>query len=304
MAKKNSQLLAGGAQAVARGADKQNQALIWLSRWGYSTPEILSGLLGGLHSSGGHRLTSRLVKSGMAREIIAGGDFGYWKYEKINGRRHRHGPFILTLSEYGKSRALEIDKIPGANWSRQIHGIQSIRHNLVCQQVVAEMIAECGKKLIDYVPESSSRLASAKGCKQPDCLLITNRGSRIAIEIELTPKNNSAGALDRAFFALSRLLDDNPSKQDQIVEYAVYMHPTDYHAKQYQENWRNTQIPIWTKNAKWEKTGDYIEKPVEIFRRARFLTLSDMETLKKIIFRFSKDCTEEPPRQRSLIDDL
>lgn len=259
---KSPQALLGGASPTARGDAKRDQTLVWLSRWGYTLPDILA-LRMELHRSAGVHLVDRMVRDGLVREIIGGGDFGYWKYRDVDGKRARTGPYVLMLTEYGKDRAAALDKMLGVPFTRQVSGIQSIRHNLLCQRVVAH-IMRSNDQILDYIPEPAVRAASEKGQKEPDCILVTPE-MKFALEIELTPKNNSAGALDRALHSVATGLIGKKFK------WVRYLHPTEYQAQSYRSAWARGEIPLWHKvGSKWEPTGEVWVIPEDIRDQVSF----------------------------------
>ena len=238
----------GAVAPRSRAVDKRRKALKWLNRWGYSTPGILAELLG-VDRSAGPRLVQQLAARDLVREVVAGGNWGYWRYgpNRETGKRDRQGPFVVMLTETGKATAIAVDNTLGATWERQVSGIQSIRHNLMTQQVVVQMINLLG--FDDYLTEPQLREQSKPGRKQPDAILL--KGSeKTAIEIELTPKSTQTGALDRALMAVAQAIADHQ------FQYAMYLFSSDEHRKTYERAWQRETIPIWKKNGNtWETTS-------------------------------------------------
>lgn len=251
-----------------RGREKRIEAMRWLSRWGYSTPAILAELVG-VHRTAGPRLAAQLIQRDLVRETIAGGNWGYWKYQtnKETGKREAQGPYVLMLTEVGKATAVSLDSTVGAPWERQVAGIQSIRHNLIAQRLTVELLRKRG--FSDYLPEPTTRAASQTGVKEPDVIVTDGNGRRVAIEVELTPKSLQTGALDRALLAVAYALKRNTFDQ------CVYVFGSDHFRQQYQRIWESGKVAEWEKKgAKWEPTGNTIKISDEIRSRGGF-TQSD-----------------------------
>lgn len=251
-----------------RGREKRIEAMRWLNRWGYTTPAILSELTG-IDRTAGPRLAAQLIKRDLVREVAAGGNWGYWRYgiNSSTGKREAQGPYLLMLSEVGKTTAVSLDSTTGAPWERQVAGIQSIRHNLISQRFTVELLRHRG--FTDYLPEPTSRAASLNGIKEPDVVVTNADGIRVAVEIELTPKSTQTGALDRALLAVAYALKRNTFDQ------CVYVFGSDHFRQNYQRTWESGKLAEWEKRGpKWELTGRSLTIPDDVRARCGF-TQSD-----------------------------
>jgi len=249
----------------ARGREKRIEALRWLNRWGYTTPAILSELTG-IDRTAGPRLAGQLIKRDLVREVAAGGNWGYWKYgiNASTGKREAQGPFLLLLTEVGKTTAISLDSTTGAPWERQVAGIQSIRHNLIAQRFTIELLKKRG--FSDYLPEPTTRSASQTGIKEPDVLVTNADGVRVAVEIELTPKSPQTGALDRALQAVAYAIRRN------VFDQCVYVFGSDHFRKQYERTWHAGKLAEWVKRGpKWEPSGESILISDDIRVRVGFI---------------------------------
>lgn len=183
-----------------RAEEKRKAALIWLNRWGYTTPEILAALTK-TQLGAGAKLARQMVKAGIFREVACSAG-GYTKYLPIDGKRQRVGPYLLMLTNAGKEMAVAYDLCcpEGAQNPRQVSSLTIVRHNLLCQMVVARRIGP----LDEYLPEPSAKDVRP-GYKKADCLITEPSENCVeAIEIELSPKNgadlhNALCALGRSF---------------------------------------------------------------------------------------------------------
>jgi len=244
--KNNRHRLIAGPSSRAVFAEKRETALIWLNRWGYATPKIFEELLG-LKKPAGRYLVEKLVKAGEVKEeYIEGASAGYSKLELIEGKRTEVAPFLVMLTEKGKTLAQMLDnETEGSNWTRQLHATQSVHHNLMCQYATLVFKRELGANFVDYLPEASTETESKAGIKQPDVLLTKRVGDRfetIALEIEMTPKYNHHGALDKALRGILYALKTN-------VTSVVYLFKSKESGARYQEHWDLGKIPVWKKSA-------------------------------------------------------
>ena len=251
-----------------RAREKRIEAMRWLNRWGYTTPAILSELAG-IDRTAGPRLAAQLIKRDLVREVAAGGNWGYWRYgvNSITGKREAQGPYLLLLTEVGKTTAVSLDSTTGAPWERQVAGIQSIRHNLIAQRFTVELLTKGG--FSDYLPEPTTRAASQSGIKEPDVIVTNAKGVRVAVEIELTPKSPLTGALDRALQAVAYALRRN------VFDQCVYVFGSDHFRKQYERTWQTGKLAEWEKRGpKWEPTGQSLPISDDVRSRCGF-TQSD-----------------------------
>lgn len=241
----------GIAKPHERAMEKRRQALIWLNRWGYATPQTLAEALG-LGRVAGSRLVDQLVSRDLARVVVAGGSWGFWRYEvdAQTGKRERRGPYLVMLSEVGKATSVAIDNTPGAPYERQVAGIQSIRHNLIAQRFTAHLLNNGG--YAEYLPEPSARAASMAGQKEPDVVVVRRSdGLRVAVEIELTPKSRQTGALDRALMSVADALGHR-------FDAAIYVFASQHLADSYESVWQSGNLPIWVKRgSRFEPNGEF-----------------------------------------------
>lgn len=236
-----------------RATTKRKHALMWLNRWGYATPKTLAAFLK-IDRSNGSKLVNQLIKKNLVREVVSGGDWGYWKYQtsSTTGKRERQGPYVLMLTEVGKSTALATDNLSiGAAFERQVSGVQSIRHNLLTQLYTCHLLTSKPFDYINFMPEPSMRNASISGKKQPDIVMLTRKKQRHAIEVELTPKSRNTGALDRALLSVAYALRNNE------YDLVAYVFSTKNAASTYENVWQSGQIPIWKQvGSRWEPTNE------------------------------------------------
>lgn len=181
--------LASGLNTRQIGELKQQQALLWIYRWGWSWPTVLEQISG----SKNNRLTSKLVKNKLITTMTPE-NAGVKEVPKK----------IVVLSERGlqeverrQEKLIRYELNPFR--IRQTH----IRHSVLAQQSTANML----KPGFEFRTERELTATSRKSVKQIDILWITN-GHRAGIEIELTSKWKRE--LDQ--FVLSTILSLLPSE--------------------------------------------------------------------------------------------
>lgn len=238
-------LLSGsaGRQTHRRHRDA---GIVWIARWGYTTPNILC-LHIGIGQDQCRRLVAGLIKAGLAAEIRALD--GYTRYETENGTRKILGPFLLCLTRDGLAVADFLDELPHAGGLSDIPAPMTIRHNLSAQRVAATIL----KKQPDYQFQTEFALRRThchKGKKIPDFTLIDPDGSCIAVEVELTRKNGST--LDRALSACALSIYEKEYSQ------SIWIFANDSIREFYNDVW-SRPIRKWKRrsNGQWEPDGHF-----------------------------------------------
>lgn len=261
----------GVSNPRARGKEKQEQALMWLNQWGYSTPEILA-LVCGVQRWAGVRLMDKLINQELARDVQAGSLVGYHRYITKGGVRVLSAPLLLALTEKGKLEAQIVDQADGATWSRQIHGIASVRHNLECQKAVARILIGFSNEFVDYIPEAALRAQSSLAKKQPDAVLIKDDGNEISLEMELSPKSRLTGALDLSFHAVANDLEN------QRFEETWFIFHSDTTRANYERRWNSRSLAVWEKcnGGRWIQTGErrFLDPKIKV--RCKFLPIEGL----------------------------
>jgi hypothetical protein len=262
----------GVDQPSTRAREKRRQALIWLNRWSYSTPDILAKALG-LQPKAGPRLAKALIERDLAIEIHSGSKAGYQKrqFNEATGRFQVCGRYLLILSKSGKTTAMGLDNKTGAPYENPVKAPQSIGHNLMAQLFTAHMLNEKEEdgtpSYTDFTTEQMLRRKSEDGVKQPDMILLDYKNRRVAIEIEVTGKNDSNGSLSRALLAVSNGIVRGE------YEKLVYAFPTDEACKEYFELWNSGKIPEFKRmgSGKYEATGHHFPIDERVKSRVSFI---------------------------------
>jgi hypothetical protein len=160
----------------ARGQKRAMEALVWIHRWGWSTPTLLEMLTGKLRSG----LGNRLVKNGL---LI--------KTPTPSGGINSTPSYLLTLSETGLSEAAstaDIDFNYRLNSKIKTH---QIIHDELIQRITITMLRR--NIIYGYTTPNMLETPNEAGQKIPDAVwFINNKKSdaeeALAIELELTPK--------------------------------------------------------------------------------------------------------------------
>ena len=263
---RNPRALARGKTPHERAHDKEEQSLTWIYRWGFTTPATLEILMK-LPRSAVAKLVDRLVDRERLRVIPSPSSFGFWRYEVIDGKRRRTGPYLLVLTDVGAAMASNLSPRPHAyelNPNRL--NADKVRHDLLCQRAVAGLMAS--GEYANYFPESYINSWSESGIKQPDCILLKNlpppagapdakpAQRRTALEIELTPKNGRR--LDQALSRVGELLSKGQ------IQKVMYLMASKWAAEAYAERW-SKPIQRWTKDSR----GHWVEDGTDDFNKVR-----------------------------------
>lgn len=161
--------LESGLNTRQIGELKQQQALLWIYRWGWSWPTVLEQISG----SKNNRLTSRLQKNKLITTMVP-------QAAGIKGIPKK----IVVLTERGlqeverfQKKLIKYELDPFR--IRQTH----IRHSALGQQATANMLGSN----FEFQTERELASMSIKNVKQPDILWLMN-GRRVSVEVELTSK--------------------------------------------------------------------------------------------------------------------
>lgn len=162
-----------GNDMRARGRIKEERALNWVYRWGWSTPGIIDSWCGAANRN----TSTNLVKKGLLKAIETGWD----------GTKNRPKK-ILTLTDLGLSFAVE----KAANLVKYKGSFSSInllhlRHYFYAQLMTLN--AASNGEIIDFQTEAEFNEKSEKNEKRPDVLWHLPSGEVAAIEVELTEKH-------------------------------------------------------------------------------------------------------------------
>ena len=170
----NRERLLAGMSPRARGKQKEQLALNWIYRWGWSAPSVIDSLAGNV----GRGLSSRLVKRGLLIETRTG-----------NGGITKGVPSkILTLTRTGLNdveRLLNEDEL--LPYELDPHKIKQdfLRHGLCTQKVTANVMRN--EKFVGFQSEKEIQRTAEAGVKQHDVIWHLDN-STIGVEIELTAK--------------------------------------------------------------------------------------------------------------------
>jgi hypothetical protein len=153
------------------GIVRKKKALLWVYRWGWSTPTTIELLMGSQRSG----LAARLIKADLLKST---------KTESGTP------PAFLTLTEQGK---MEVEKYLDdeedlIDYQLDPYRIDQskIRHGLVAQNATANNLKN--GFIVEYMTEQMAAAKSAKNVKQHDVTWIKQNGEKIGIEVELSAK--------------------------------------------------------------------------------------------------------------------
>ncbi|MGN6315785.1 hypothetical protein [Trinickia sp.] len=162
-----------GGNMRARGRIKEEKALNWVYRWGWSTPGIID-----LWCGAANRNTStNLVKKGLLKTTETGWD----------GTKNRPKK-ILTLTDLGLSFAVEkATNLVKYKGSFSSINLLHLRHYFYAQLMTLNAVSN--GEIIDFQTEAEFNEKSEKNEKRPDVLWHLPSGEVTGVEVELTEKH-------------------------------------------------------------------------------------------------------------------
>ena len=234
----NRERLLAGMSPRARGKHKEQLALKWIYKWGWSAPSVIDSLAGNV----GRGLSSRLVKRGLLIETRTG-----------NGGITKGVPSkILTLTRTGLNdveRLLDKDEL--LPYELDPHKIKQdfLRHGLYAQKVTANVMGS--EKFIGFQTEKEIQRIAESGVKQHDVIWHIDN-ARIGVEIELTAKWNRP--FDQFIIGCAQSITSGAVNQLFLISDAPAI------IKRYKQALTGgNQIPRWEQNKKrfWEINGSF-----------------------------------------------
>jgi hypothetical protein len=224
-----------GVSPRARGAEKTRLVLDWVYRWGWSSPTTIE-IVGGVKRSG---LAARLVKNGLLQSTKT----------ESGGAVKGVPAHILTLTTTGLNAALKelVEDSELLDYQLDPYKIRQdqLRHYEFAMRATALNLADGTIK--DYRTESQTSKKSFSKVKQHDVIWITSDGTKIGIEIELSPKHSRK--LDE--FVLSCLLSVQKKEGGPPAQVDEIFIVTDVRGiqRRYREIFKvGAKVPLWTKN--------------------------------------------------------
>lgn len=163
----------GGKSSLERGREREEMALDWIYRWGWSSATTLEALVG----SGKSGLARRLVKNGLLVST-----------KTISRRSEKYLPSaFLTLTEEGK-RVTERTRADLIQYDMRPERVNQnlLAHDEMAQRTTAERLYS--GEIKGFLSEHEMAQKSEKGVKSPDVVWIFPDGLKVSVEIELSPK--------------------------------------------------------------------------------------------------------------------
>ncbi len=230
----------GGLSPRARGEEKVAEALDWIYRWGWASPQTVDSLSGAKRRG----LGARLVRHGL---LVA-------TRTQAGGAGHGVPSLILTLSPTGQAE-VERHRTNLLPYNRDPYKIRQdqLRHYELAQRATAGSLLNGA--ITSFKTELETAQRSAAGQKQPDVEWTFPSGIKAGVEVELTAK--WARDLDQFILACLRSLastEEKPARFDLIILV------TDSPAirKRYLQAFEPGRLfHRWQKNSRghWETTG-------------------------------------------------
>lgn len=253
--------LAGKAKMAGRspravGQEKDNLALRWVYRWGWSA----AGIVDAIASPGRRGVASRLVKKGLleAHDCEAAGG--------VKGIPHQ----VVTLTLDGVAEVEadlnEAELLPYPSNSAKLIAWKQLRHDMLVQRWTAQKL-DAGK-IVGYLTPRQISERSELSIKQPDAVWIIQGQQgmrlRVAIECELTAKFGRE--LDQALIALLRSVapKNQEGKGGGPYDLAIMLsHSPGLLDRYKQAVMPGKTIKKWERNAarQWQPSGETTQVP-------------------------------------------
>jgi len=242
-----------GQSPRTRGAEKQQIALDWIYRWGWTSPKILDLATGG----GRTGLAARLVKNKLLRSTKT----------EAGGSVKGIPIYLLTLTPTGLDEA-ERHREDLIQYELDPYRIDQIklRHDGLAQTATANGLKSGTITSFRTTRELAAK--SEKEVKQPDILWMAANGSRMGVEIELSAKWDRK--LDQFILKciISMSQDAHPVNK---VDSVILVSDSKAIVKRYSEAFSPGQdLWIWDKNERgfWSQT---IKKTVPEWVKGKIL---------------------------------
>lgn len=226
----------GGQSPRARGLEKMHQALGWIYRWGWSTPSVVDALAGSKAAG----LASRLVRRGLLQRTRT----------ESGGILQGVPACFLTLTDTG---LLEIERFQNRQIEYELDPSRYrqalMRHDAIAQRRTLTNLKT--GSIVDYRTEREIAQRSARGIKHPDVVWISDDGTQIAVEIELTAKwgrnldefiGGCLTALERRGFSAIVVCSDSPALLTRYKKAFQSGSPFHIWDKDAQRKWRVKEI--------------------------------------------------------------
>jgi hypothetical protein len=249
-----------GKSTLEIGYEKQQIALAWVYRFGWSSAIVLDRLA----QKNRRGYSNKLVEKKLLQETENEAGWGVKNAPKK----------FLTLTKLGVEeieKDLEEEQMVGYPMDgRNLIRLQNAKHDLFVQKYLLNKIEKFGIDLIDFKTIRELSTKSEAGIKEPDIVILHNKRT-IAIEIELTIKKGRE--LDQFCNSIIKSLISNKYYQTHIIsdsngiinKYSKILHDI------------NARVPIWRmkENRTWYKTDKVITSNSSIAERIEFYKLSD-----------------------------
>ncbi len=227
----------GGLSPRARGEEKVAEALDWIYRWGWASPQTVDSLSGAKRRG----LGARLVRHGL---LVA-------TRTQAGGAGHGVPSLILTLSPTGQAE-VERHRTNLLPYNRDPYKIRQdqLRHYELAQRATAGSLLNGA--ITSFKTELETAQRSAAGQKQPDVEWTFPSGIKAGVEVELTAK----WARDLDQFVLG-CLSSLASSEERPARYGLIVLLTDSPAirKRYLQAFEpGRSFNRWQKNVRghWE----------------------------------------------------
>lgn len=223
-----------GMSPRQRNDEKRLQILTWTYRWGWTTAQIITDLLG-------------LQRRGFAKQLVDRGLLKPITVAKSGGVKGVPSE-VFVLTELGVNEVESMITLEYLDGYRQGYNEQQVRHDLIAQKIVLQLLEQ---GFDDYMAPSeiTSLLKSKKEAKYPDAMVI-REGVKTAIEVELSRK------VGREWDTTRRLIAR--SLQDNVFDEILIVSNSEAILQKYETELKDDRrVEVWTRNSarQWKATS-------------------------------------------------
>ena len=224
----------------------------WILRWGVTSPTLLDKV-------------ARSKRRGIGKKLVGK---NLLKQSKTSGGGFSKGTprHILTLTKIGLAFLLE-SGLDGDTDYKLIDPTKvredKLRHDFIAQLFTFENLED--GNIVDFIPEFLNKESHKANTKIADVIWIQVDGTRIGLEVELTPKFSRS--LDQFIYGVIMALLDK--KVDRFLLLTDKQSIID----RYTEAMNSKSVPIWFKNkqGRWTKKDEPFVIPSFIKNEERFV---------------------------------
>jgi hypothetical protein len=194
-------LTSTGMTSLKRGAQKVDNAIAVIFRFGFSSSANLELIAQTIRSGFG----SRLVQKNLAKRVEVRYPSG-------------HGQTVFYLTPDGLDRARQLTNSTSAYSIPKRISTKNLRHDLLAQTLTIKMLN--AGQIVDYLTPRELKNKSMANFKEFDVVWLSSK-SKIGVEVELSAKFGKA--LDHFVYSCVLALNPDSDEEDKYTTIIIYL---------------------------------------------------------------------------------